>query len=838
MKPLKHVNKKRSAKPAAGVVANKPVRMSVSRIHKPENVELEEWQRLLRKQYGEQQDFRLENMGDHPVFSDFRLTNPQSQKTYKVAIRGDKPGDNYCSCPDFQINNLGTCKHIAFTLSRLLKVKGAEKAFKEGYIPPFSEIFLTYGLKKEVRFRAGLGAPQGLIVLARKYFDERGRLKEEHILDFPRFLDGIPGNNGHEVRCYDDVMTYIAEHQDREHRRRIVEDHLKQGIENPALGTILKTELYPYQKEGALFAVQAGRCLIGDDMGLGKTIQALAAAELMAQLFHINKVLIISPTSLKYQWKGEIDAFTNRKATVIEGFNRQRHALYKDDAFYKLVNYELVWRDMEFIRQWAPDLIILDEAQRIKNWKTRTAKYIKQLESSFAVVLTGTPIENRIEELHSIMEFVDRHRFGPLYRFVNTHRILDDGGKVIGYRNLESVRRSLEGVMIRRKKEDVLKQLPGRVDKHFFVPMTKEQREIHDENYEIVVRIVAKWRRYKFLSEADHRRMQIALSMMRMAADNTYLVDKKTVHGPKIEELATILQEVVLEGGEKVVIFSQWLRMTELVERVLQENGIAYVHLNGMAPSKNRRALMTRFKEDPDCMVFLSTDAGGVGLNLQSGSVVINMDIPWNPAVLEQRIGRVHRLGQQRMVRVINFVTKASIEERILNLLKFKKSLFAGALDEGGQDVVMVGENQMKKFMETVEAVTDNLEKPDPFTEMQEQIEVDEDMDEMDRKEEEEQETDDSAVSTGAVAPAGAGTVPLNQLLIKGAAFLTNLGHALAQGNASPREVMEKQMKTMIGKDETTGKPYLKIPLPEPEMVQDLFSALGGLLAGVFGKKS
>jgi SNF2 family DNA or RNA helicase len=281
------------------------------------------------------------------------------------------------------------------------------------------------------------------------------------------------------------------------------------------------------------------------------------------------------------------------------------------------------------------------------------------------------------------MEFVDRDHFGPLYRFLHTHQVLDQGGKVVGYQHLGSVRRSLEGIMIRRKKEDVLKQLPDRVEKHFFVPMTREQREIHDENYDIVVRLVAKWRRYKFLSEADQRRMQIALSMMRMAADNTYLVDKKTVHGPKLEELAVLLRELIIEGGEKVVIFSQWLRMTELVERVLAENGIAYVHLNGMVPSKDRKELMTRFREDRACMVFLSTDAGGVGLNLQSGSVVINMDIPWNPAILEQRIGRVHRLGQRRQVRVVNFVTKASIEERILDLLRFKNSLFAGALDEG-----------------------------------------------------------------------------------------------------------------------------------------------------------
>jgi superfamily II DNA or RNA helicase len=837
MKPSKQAGKKRIVKPSAVTPASKPVRISVSRTHKPEDVPLEEWQRLLRKEYGEQQDFHLVNRGDHPIFSDFTLTNPQSQRTYKVAIRGDKPWDNYCSCPDFQVNNLGTCKHIAFTLSRLLEVEDAGKAFKDGYLPPFSEIFLKYGLKKEVRFRAGLGAPQELLALAGEFFDEDGKLRETHVLDFHHFLNGIPGNNGHEVRCYDDVMAYIAEHQDEEHRRRIIEGHFKEGVESPALATVLKTQLYPYQREGALFALRAGRCLIGDDMGLGKTVQALAAAELMAQLFRIGKVLIIAPTSLKYQWKGEIDLFTKRKATVIEGFNRQRRALYEDDAFYKLVNYELVWRDLEFIRQWSPDLIILDEAQRIKNWKTRTAKYIKQLESSFAIVLTGTPIENRIEELHSIMEFIDRHRFGPLYRFVDTHRILDDGGKVIGYRDLELVRQSLEGIMIRRKKDDVLKQLPGRVDKHFFVPMTKEQREIHDENYEIVVRIVAKWRRYKFLSEADHRRMQIALSMMRMAADNTYLVDKKTVHGPKIDELTTLLQEVVIEGGEKVVIFSQWLRMTELVERGLQANGIAYVHLNGMVPSKNRKDLMTRFKDDPECMVFLSTDAGGVGLNLQSGSVVINMDIPWNPAVLEQRIGRVHRLGQRRMVRVVNFVTKASIEERILDLLKFKKSLFVGALDEGGQSVVMIGESQMKKFMETVDAVTDDLERPDPLAERQEQIEVDEDMDAMDRKETEEGMAD-STIPLGTGSPAGGEAMPLHHLITKGAEFLTNLGQALAEGNASPRDVVEEQVQAMIGKDEITGKSYLKVPLPGPETVQDLFSALGGLLAGVFGKKA
>ena len=312
-----------------------------------------------------------------------------------------------------------------------MKKRGAQKAFASAVSPPFSEVYLNYGVRRTIRFKAGKGAPPALLQLASRYFDKDGILKEDHILDFPRFLDEAPRNNGHEVRCYDDVMAYIAEHQDAEHRRSIVDDRLKEGIDSTSWIQSSKRPL-SLPAGGSVIRGQAGRCLIGDDMGLGKTIQALAAAELMAGLFGIRKVLIISPTSLKYQWKGEIGKFTDRKAKVIEGLNHQRRALYQNDAFYKLVNYELVWRDLEKIRRWAPDLIILDEAQRIKNWKTRTAKYVKQLESSFAIVLTGTPIENRIEELHSIMEFMDRHHFGPLYRFLHTHRIPMTGRKGCG----------------------------------------------------------------------------------------------------------------------------------------------------------------------------------------------------------------------------------------------------------------------------------------------------------------------------------------------------------------------------------------------------------------------
>lgn len=801
----------------------KPIKLKVPRTHKPDDLSVEDWQRALRKQFGEQQKFVLRNAGDHPVFSEFSLTNPASGKTYKLAVRGRDPGDNYCSCPDFSINNLGTCKHLEFALAKLEKKPGAKKAFKAGFTPPYSEVFLHYGLRREIRFKPGADAPPELRSLARSYFDPHGSLKPGHTLDFPAFVDAARRIAGHDVRCYDDVMAFVAERQDEEHRAGIVSGKLKKGIHSPLFHRLLKTELYPYQKEGALFAVRAGRCLIGDDMGLGKTIQALTSAELMQRLFNIGKVLIVAPTSLKHQWRTEIEKFTNKSVSVVEGLNEERARLYRAESFYKVINYEVVFRDLDHIKAWSPDLIILDEAQRIKNWNTRTAKAVKRLESTFAVVLTGTPLENRIEELHSIMEFIDRFHLGPLYRFVHNHRMTDGGGKVTGYRNLRTIRESLQTVMIRRTKNEVLRQLPGRTDKNFFVPLTREQFVIHDEYRELVAQLTAKWRRFKFLSDADQKRLMMALNLMRMVSDNTFLVDKKTVHGPKIEELEIVLRELVLESGEKVVVFTQWLRMAELVQEVLKRNKIGYTHLHGGVPSKQRRDLISKFHEDPACRVFLSTDAGGVGLNLQAGSVVINMDIPWNPAVLEQRIGRVHRMGQKKPVRVINFVTSGSIEERILELLAFKKSVFAGALDEGGQDTVTVGESKLKALMRTVETMTQDLPQPDPAAERQK-------LREDARAEKEARKGPVRSGRTAASTPGNgrrASSDSLDELFQNGARFLSSLGDMLAR----PGEPLEKRLHTMIGKDDATGGAYVKIPLPETESIKTVFAALGDLLS-------
>jgi len=778
----------------------------LSRLHKPENLSLEAWQIELRRQFGREQKFKLKNLGEHPVFSDFQVANPQSKSIYRVAIRGAGLGDNFCSCPDFTTNTLGTCKHIEFTVAKLLRKAGKAK-LHAGFHPAHSEIYLRYGAQREVRFRPGTECPAELTRAAANWFDIRGALRPDAVERFDEFLTESSKFN-HAVRCFDDVLGFVAERRDQKRRAETLAAAFSQGIRSPAFEKLLKAPMYDYQREGALFAARAGRCLIGDEMGLGKTIQAIAAVEIMAKHFGVERVLIVCPTSLKHQWEREIMKFSGRPAQVIGGMLARRHQAYGVDSFYKITNYDTVHRDLEPIHAWSPDLVILDEAQRIKNWNTRTARSVKRLASPYAIVLTGTPLENRLEELVSIIQFVDRHRLGPTFRFLADHQIHDaETGRVVGYKNLDSISRTLGDVLIRRRKDQVLKELPERLDKHLFVPMTPQQMNYHEENKEIVAKIVAKWRKFKFLSESDQRRLMIALQNMRMSCDSTYLLDHETDYGVKADELATLLEEMLEQPGVKVVIFSQWLAMHELLVRRIQKRW-EHVMFHGGVPGPRRKGLVDRFREDDGCRVFLSTDAGGVGLNLQRASVVVNMDLPWNPAVLEQRIGRVHRLGQGRPVRVVNFVAQGTIEEGMLSILKFKKSLFAGALD-GGEKEVFLGGSRLNRFIESVEKATSSI--PEPA--------------EQDPPEE---QNGDGERRDAAPAAAAQSRDPWSGLLQTGLAFLEQFAVAAREDpKASPDAGLGL---SLVHRDERSGERYMKIPVPSPQVLEKVLGVVGELL--------
>lgn len=667
---------------------------------------LREEQIDIRRKRAAEEGLCVQNLGRNRIFSDYLVSNPKSGGQYKVSVRGFELGENTCECPDFKTNTLGTCKHIEAVLAALMEDAPPQVRRKKATITQ-PEVYLQYGEQLRVGIHLPPRPTDALARLAERFFDERGVFKLSE--SYQALIDAV-GSVPEQVTIFSDALEFMEREIERQEmasweeqmRAKIAAGEL--DLDDPAapLGRLLKVPLYGYQLEGALFLACRGRSILGDEMGLGKTVQTMAAIEILARQRGIERVLVVAPASVKYQWQTEIQKFTDREVQVVDGTSAQRDSRYKRPAFYRLINYESAFRDLEKLNAWEPDVIVLDEAQRIKNWESKTTRAIKKLRSRYAIVLTGTPLENKLEELYSIVQFVDDRRLGPAFQFLHDHRILDAAGTLLGYRNLEAIRERLSPILLRRTRASVLGQLPARTDSTLVVEMTEEQRRLYAEHQHTLAILLQR----KYLSELERRRVLCAITNLRMLCNSTALVDPTTSHAPKLDELEERLRDLMGNDAtsatpHKVVIFSQWEKMLHLVEPVLQRLGIGYVLLSGSVPGKDRRALIERFRSDASCRVFLSTDAGGVGLNLQMADIVINLESPWNPAVLDQRIARVHRLGQHRPVQVYHLVTRDSIEDRVQRVVSRKRELFEG-LFNGTSDEVTFESVGQQTFLETV----------------------------------------------------------------------------------------------------------------------------------------
>jgi superfamily II DNA or RNA helicase len=762
-------------------------------------------------------------------YGDYKIKSP-SGRTYRIALRGPALFENYCSCPDFAVNTLGTCKHIEAMLLHVRR-RGRAASPRTQYERTRASVALQYSDTIQVRLHLPAAPSSTLRSLAAKYFGSAGLLPPERFREFGEILDALRKADDNTV-IYSDVLEYIdRENEIAEGLERERQMLAKLGRGQDPLRGLLKTRLLPYQARGAVFAACRGRVALADDMGLGKTVQALAAAELLRRRKGIERVLVIAPASVKYQWKTEIEKFTHLTAQVIDGLLPRRRTLYAAPAFFNLTSYELALKDIRYMQDLRPDLIILDEAQRIRNWATATARTIKQLKSRYAFVLTGTPLENKLEELFSVIEFVDGRRLGPAFRFLHEHRMEDDSGRLTGYRGLDRIHDQLRPVLLRRTRQEVLKDLPERTDQIFRVPLTEQQAEPYFEQSDILAALMRKWERQGWLSEIDQRRILCCIQNMRMLCNSTFLFDKQTNHSPKLGEFREILRELALEENRKVVVFSEYERMTHLAGEELRKLGIGFVSLHGGVPSRQRGALIERFREDPECRVFLSTDAGGVGLNLQAASAVVNFEPPWNPARLEQRIGRVHRLGQSRPVQVIHLLTSGSIEERVWETLQLKKSLFAGVFDSPAAEVSFAKLGRKTVLQAVKEIFADQPGRPKPVISPTpvEQRPV---------------KTIAAAASAGQSSPEGSqGPGPATaaegspaQGILAAASGLIEAGVRLIEsltataGGASGGGHAESALRNLFTRDQRTGQTLLSIPLPESISQERLTTTVSALL--------
>ncbi|CAN5897481.1 hypothetical protein BH11VER1_BH11VER1_30870 [soil metagenome] len=615
---------------------------------------------------------------DHPVFSDFQVSSASVQ-TYTVQIHDVMQRHFACSCMDFRINGLGTCKHVEAVLWQLQKRLGKawQATIEQG--SSRTEIMRHRSLPTLILG----GQRKRLPAKVKSLFGKDDGLSAEFTPE--EAFDILAPLNGVSLRVSLVIPRWLETRRHADERvtlRRAYEQSVVQG-EAPSQVTLMP--LYPYQRDGMLHLAFTGRAMLADEMGLGKTIQAIAACALLHRLGKAKRVLVISPASLKTEWEEQIRKFTTLDYQIVYGGRRERAKHYTLDApMFTLMNYEQVRSDVLDINQrLAPDIVVLDEAQRIKNWASNTARAIKMLRSPFAFVLTGTPLENRIDELYSLVDFLDPEIFGSLFRFNRDFYSLDEKGRPDAYHNLRELHERVRPLMLRRRKSDVEDELPERTDENRFVPMSEEQAAAYDEPMREAAQLASIAKR-RPLRKQEHERLMMNLAKMRMICDSVYILDSEAKECPKIGELRSILEDCLDEPEVKIIIFSEWVRMLELVQRLLKEMKIGYALHTGQVSQKRRRAEIISFKKDPNCRILLCTESGGSGLNLQNASVVINCDLPWNPAKLEQRIARAWRKHQKRAVTVINLVTEKSIEHGMLETLAMKQGLSDGVLDLRG----------------------------------------------------------------------------------------------------------------------------------------------------------
>lgn len=502
----------------------------------------------------------------------------------------------------------------------------------------------------------------------------------------------------------------------------------------------LTVQLYKFQKVSANFLNNVESTILGLDMGLGKSISAISSASDSIIDLGYKKNLIIVPASLKYGWAIELAKFSKYSYTIVTGNAKLRERLYHNTSNFTIVNYDVIWRDWEMFKDIEWDLVIADEIQRIKNHKTAAHKTINKIVCKRKIGLTGTVLENGLMDLFNVMKFINKDIFGSnVMTFKARYCELDGWGNIIGHKNLDEIIKKLSYVMLRRRKRDVLDDLPEKTIKDVYIDFSDAERKVYTEVKNGILADIksGKIRKIDILTRIIY---------LRQVCDCLNLVqDGGKIISSKLDELVEILEEL---RGEKVVIFSEYERMTKILAEKLKFKSVrlhggvkndckwereiekaAKVESKDLADTKRdlfihekklgaicvncpyykndtdcltRKKIIYKFTNDPEVELFISTNAGKEGLNLQAASVVINYDKSFNPATNEQRIARIDRIGQKsKKILVINLYIRNSVDEKVKNISDDKQALF---------DLIVDGINEGKTPAISKDIDLDNIE--------------------------------------------------------------------------------------------------------------------------------
>ena len=463
--------------------------------------------------------------------------------------------------------------------------------------------------------------------------------------------------------------------------------------------------LRDYQVNGVKWLYTIYKCNLGgilaDEMGLGKTLQTITLIKHILKEKKSSKVLIVSPTSLVYNWKKEFDKFApNLKYTTVSESKANRLKVFNNIDNYNIfiTSYGLVSRDNDEYEKMEFELCIIDEGQMIKNYKANMTQEVKKIKAGCKITLTGTPIENNLTELWSIFDFImpgylnNVTNFNSKYNVSNT----DEESKKI----LLNLKDQIKPFILRRKKSDVLNSLPEKMENNLYVELPEKQKLLYAKEVKETKEKIDELVGSEGFMKSKMEILALLTRLREICIDPNVLYENYNDTGIKMETLLNVIKENIL-NGHKMLIFSSFKRVLENVKKMLSKNDIASYMIDGSVKSLERIAMVDKFNDDNTPCFLITLKAGGTGLNLIGADTVIHLDIWWNPQVENQATDRAHRIGQRKNVNVIKIICKDTIEEHIMEL-QTKKKFLSDNLIEDNDNVKLVSklsESDIKKLL-------------------------------------------------------------------------------------------------------------------------------------------
>lgn len=563
------------------------------------------------------------------------------------------------------------------------------------------EVFKAYREKKRY-YRLSTGA---FLALENEEVSDMDKIL--NILDFTKadFLQEIKQLPKHQALFFDQLLE---EKQLQFMKRNRAFRELTQSVREPeelefSIPTHLESLLRDYQKVGYKWLKNLAHYgfggILADEMGLGKTLQVITY--ILAERENSKEpVLVVAPTSLLYNWQLEVEKFApTLKTLLIVGNKQERKKLFEEMENFDLIitSYPLLQRDVEEYLNYHFSYCILDEAQYIKNPHSQRAKAVKMLRANNYLALTGTPIENSLLELWSIFEFIMPGYLPPYQVFIKKY--LNPIEKEGNTEKIQDLARLVRPFVLRRVKEDVLKELPAKIENKMISELTREQKKIYLAYRERISKEIDEEIKEKGLAKSRIKILAGLTRLRQICCHPGLFIENYLGESGKLEQLKEVLQEII-SSGHRVLIFSQFTSMLAIIKKMLKKENYTYFYIDGSVKAEERMKRVTAFNEGERDIFLISLKAGGTGLNLTGADIVIHFDPWWNPAVEDQASDRAHRLGQKKVVQVLKFIARGTIEEKIYELQQKKKELIDKVIEPGETMLSSLSEKEIYELLD------------------------------------------------------------------------------------------------------------------------------------------